>query len=100
MNIFKWDSGERIGTISDQGVIDTLVNDLQNARSSSTANMDFALPDYRLVFIHDDRTIFKVGYYKEIIDLGVTGRYWWKDRMYNLTMELSSITELEKMSNE
>ncbi|MBA2173768.1 hypothetical protein H0266_02540 [Halobacillus locisalis] len=100
VNIYKWESEEHIGTISDQGKIDTLVNDLHKSRSSSTANMDFALPDYLLVFLHGERTVLQVGYYTEIQDLGVEGRYWWKDRMYNLKTELSSITKLEEMSNE
>lgn len=37
--------------------------------------MDFEDPDYRLRFQQDEKTVFQLGYFKEMMELGVNGHY-------------------------
>ncbi|MFA9556670.1 hypothetical protein ACERII_05135 [Evansella sp. AB-rgal1] len=63
---------------------------LSNADSLSTANMDFANPDYKLVFISREEVVYELGYYNNSMNLGIVGRYWdfQKDGLYGVTKKL------------
>ncbi|GAB4074268.1 hypothetical protein GCM10028778_17710 [Barrientosiimonas marina] len=75
IEVFKSDSDELIAAIDDADFIDKLVNELDNARTKTTANIDYRSPDYELFFKNNDKTIFHIGYYQEVMDLGINGRY-------------------------
>ncbi|SFM07086.1 hypothetical protein SAMN04487943_107113 [Gracilibacillus orientalis] len=75
IGVYERDSDEQIATIDDKEFIEELVNSLDNAKTGSTANMNFELPDYDLHFNNDEETLFKIGYYKKLVNLGVEGRY-------------------------
>jgi hypothetical protein len=87
-----WDSDAIIATFEDKEFINELVKELDNANTSSTANMDFKSPDYKLLFKNNEDTLFELGYYSQIMKLNVEGRYWDfnKDKMYNVKHKLPS----------
>jgi hypothetical protein len=90
IEVVDWNTEELITNITDQDFIQKLINELGNATSISTANMDFAGPDYKLVFKDKDEVIYELGYYKSAKNLGVIGRYWdfKKDVFYGVTLRL------------
>ena len=80
-----------ITTIDDGAVIDKLTKKLNRANTSSTANMDYPLPDNRLLFFsNENKSIFEIGYYHDIVNLGVRGRYLdvESDTMYKVKFPL------------
>jgi hypothetical protein len=87
-----WDSDEIIATFEDKEFINELVKEIDNANTSSTANMDFKSPDYKLLFKNNEDTLFELGYYSQVMKLNVEGRYWDfnKDEMYNVKLKLPS----------
>lgn len=67
---------ETIAVITDSLFIDTLVEDLETAASSSTDNMDIMSPEYNLLFLDSEETIIQeLGYYIDEKDFGVIGSY-------------------------
>ncbi|SDB81901.1 hypothetical protein SAMN05421734_101149 [Pelagirhabdus alkalitolerans] len=93
IDIYDWESAEKVERIDDQTFIEELVETLDRAHTESTANMDFVSPDYELQFQHNEETLFELGYYVDVMDLGTEGRYWDfnNDEMYDVTMELPVI---------
>ncbi|GEL77819.1 hypothetical protein [Tenuibacillus multivorans] len=91
IEVYQWDSGELVSTIQDKEFIEKLVNQLDSARTGSTADMDFAAPDYRLLFKHNEATLFQFGYFKETVRLNVKGRYWDSNasEMYEVDIKLA-----------
>ncbi|MDQ0159686.1 DUF5301 domain-containing protein [Alkalibacillus salilacus] len=91
IEVYEWNSEERVATIDDQEFIEELVKKLDNARTASTAEMSIPVnPDYDVHFKNDDQTLFNFSYYKEVINLGVEGRYRNvnEDTMYNVELQL------------
>ncbi|MCA1010776.1 hypothetical protein [Halobacillus halophilus] len=88
IEVYEWDKNRLVATIVDQEFIKTLVNKLDGARTSSTENMDFEMPDYKLLFKHDKEVIYEIGYYKEVVHLGLEGQYWESDQIYGVKMKL------------
>lgn len=83
------DSDEFITTITDSSFINSLVEELEYANSSSTAMMDIPNADYRLLFLDsEDIIIQEIDYYIEEIDFGVVGRYHASDLHLAVTTEL------------
>ncbi|SDJ14604.1 hypothetical protein [Salimicrobium halophilum] len=75
IDVYEWDSEKLVATIDDEGFIEELVTELDQASTASTANMDFKLPEYEVHFKNEEETLLKLGYFKKSIDLGVEGRY-------------------------
>jgi hypothetical protein len=76
IEVYDWETKELITTISDKEFIEELVNKLNNTNTGSTANMDFRSPDYKLLFKNDEETVYEIGYYNQVMNLSVKGRYW------------------------
>ncbi len=82
--------GDLIKEITDKALIDDLVKDLKKADTGTTANLDFLPPEYELYFKTDDEVVYEMGYFTEVKDLDLDGRYWDfnNDRMYSVDHEL------------
>lgn len=76
IDVSEWQGDEVVDVIDDGDFIGSLVNDLDSANTETTADLDFESPDYRLEFQDDDETLLELGYYEQVMDLGVEGRYW------------------------
>ncbi|QDI90929.1 hypothetical protein EPH95_06835 [Salicibibacter halophilus] len=90
IEVYEWDSDEQIAIIEDIEYIEELVIELDNARTETTANLDYELPDYELLFKNDEETVFDIGYYNQLMNLGVEGRYLdvSEDLIYGLELQL------------
>lgn len=90
IEVYEWGSDELVATIDEKEFIEELVIELDSARTASTASMDFESPDYELHFNNDGETLFKMGYYKKVMNLDVEGRYidFSEDIMYNVELQL------------
>ncbi|WP_076558176.1 hypothetical protein [Salimicrobium flavidum] len=75
IEVYEWDSEKLVASIEDEGFIEELVTELDQAGTASTANMDFQSPNYEVHFNNNEETLLKLGYFKESMDLGVEGRY-------------------------
>lgn len=83
------DTEEIVTVITDSSIIDPLVDELEHADSSSTANLDIMLPEYRLLFLDSEENVIQdIGYYREEKEFGVVGRYLTSDRLLAVTTEL------------
>src|SRR5699024_8897728 len=75
IEIYVYNEVKVMDEIKDKEQIDKLVNALDIARTASIANLDFELPDYKLFFKNEaGEELFMIGYYKEVVNLGVEGR--------------------------
>src|SRR5699024_5679472 len=91
IEMYEYGEDILIDTIEDEEFIKKLVKKLDKATTESTANIDFELPDYELVFKNaEDEELFNIGYFKDVTDLGVKGRYWKEneDLMYKVDLEV------------
>ncbi len=88
IEVYKWDSEELWSVIEDQGIIDKLVRELDSANTHSTENIDFPMPDYNLLFKNKETVLYEIGYYSEVVDLGIEGQYWEFDRIFGVKLEL------------
>ncbi len=88
IEVYKWDSEELWSVIEDQGIIDKLVRELDSANTHSTENIDFPMPDYNLLFKKKETVLYEIGYYSEVVDLGIEGQYWEFDRIFGVKLEL------------
>lgn len=91
IEVYEWGSEELIATIDEKEFIEELVKKLDSARTASTASMDFESPDFDLHFNNNyGETLFKLGYYKKVMNLDVEGRYidFSEDIVYNVELEL------------
>ncbi|MCZ0701679.1 hypothetical protein J2T56_000112 [Natronobacillus azotifigens] len=96
IEVRSWEDRERIGVIDDEEFIEGLVEELENANTATTANLDVISPDYHLVFFHNDEVIKELGYYEQEKNFGgVTGRYidFPSGDHYGVTTELTLIRE-------
>lgn len=82
--------GQYITEITDQSFIDDLVKGLEHADTGTTANLSFLPPEYKLYFKAEDETVHEMGYFAEMADLNLEGRYWdfSNKRMYGIDNEL------------
>ncbi|SDI28049.1 hypothetical protein SAMN04487975_11433 [Planococcus glaciei] len=64
-----------VSKIEDKKFIKKLIGELNEAETAYTGTMDFEDPDYRLRFQQDEKTVFQLGYFKEMMELGVNGHY-------------------------
>ena len=90
IDVYEWNGEERIETIDDLKFIEELVKELDDAKTHSTAHIDWALPDYKLLFKHDNEVLYEIGYCKEIQNFGdgAVGRYWEFDKLYEVSTKL------------
>lgn len=88
IDVYEWKSEELVATIEDKEFIDELVKDLNNAKTSSTESMDFADPEYKLLFKSLEEIIYEIGYYKSVMSLGIEGQYLEFDRIYGVKLNL------------
>ena len=91
IEVYEGGSEELIATIDEKEFIEELVKKLDSARTASTASMDFESPDFDLHFNNNyGETLFKLGYYKKVMNLDVEGRYidFSEDIVYNVELEL------------
>lgn len=76
IDVYEWDGDTLVTSIEDNELIDELIEELNSANTASTADMDYPLPEYELIFKNDENEdVFKIGYYNEVMNLGVKGRY-------------------------
>ncbi|SIS45479.1 hypothetical protein [Salimicrobium flavidum] len=76
IEVYEWESEELVATIEDEEFIDGLVKELDNAATESTANKDFASPEFELHFKSGEDTLLEMGYYTKVMNFDVEGRYW------------------------
>jgi hypothetical protein len=90
IQVYEWDSEKLIATINDKDFIEALIKELDNAKTHSTANIDWSLPNYKLLFKHDSEVLYEIGYCKDILNFGngAVGRYWEFDKLYEVSTEL------------
>ena len=90
IEVYEWDSEKLIDTIDDKEFIEELVKELDNARTHSTENIDWAMQDYKLLFKHNGEVLFEIGYCKDIQNFGngAEGRYWEFDKHYEVSTKL------------
>lgn len=90
LEVYEWDSEKLVTTIDDEGFIEELLTELDQASTASTANMDFQSPNYEVHFNNDGETLLKLGYYTGRIDLGMEGSYLGLDEgtLYNVNLPL------------
>lgn len=95
IEVLDWHNDEYIATITDENFIKDLQEQFASAKTSSTAAVDFVSPDYKLLFKRDEEITLEIGYYHQIMNLGVEGRYWdfKKDRMYGVSLELPRLID-------
>lgn len=75
IEIYGFQNGELVSKIEDKKFIKKLIGELNEAETAYTGTMDFEDPDYRLRFQQDEKTVFQLGYFKEMMELGVNGHY-------------------------
>ncbi|UTR10363.1 hypothetical protein MM300_21235 [Evansella sp. LMS18] len=88
IEVYEWDSEELVAIIDDKEFIDQLLKELDNARTSSTENMDIPMPDYNLMLKNNEKVLYEIGYYKEVMNFGIEGQYWEFDRLFGVKLEL------------
>lgn len=90
IEVYEWDDENLIDTIVDKEFIEELVNKLEIARTHSTATIDWAGPDYKLLFKHNNEVMYEIGYCKEIQNFGngAVGKYWEFDKLYEVSTKL------------
>ncbi|SET47505.1 hypothetical protein SAMN05216389_11242 [Oceanobacillus limi] len=90
IEVYEWNSEKLMDTIEDQVFIEELTSELDNAKTHSTANIDWAMPDYQLLFKDDNEVLYEIGYCNEIQNFGsgAVGRYWESDKLYEVSTEL------------
>lgn len=83
-------SDELIATIDDQEFIKSLTEELDHAETYGTDAVDWSGPDYQVVFKHEDKTVFEIGYNTELLRLGVggEGRYSKHEKLFEVATEL------------
>jgi hypothetical protein len=87
--VLDWRNEEHITKITDHEFITKLINELSNA-NRSTAKVDIPNPDYKVILISGNQTVYEFGYYREAMQIGVIGRYWniKEDCLYGVTLKL------------
>lgn len=91
IKVYEYNTDTLVDSIEDEETINELVKQLNGAKTASTATFDFELPAYELAFKNKkDEEIFTVGYFTDIVNLGVAGRYWDgnEELMYEVEMKL------------
>ncbi|RLQ91426.1 hypothetical protein [Planomicrobium sp. Y74] len=91
IEVRSWHGEVYITTIDDKELIEELVHDLENAEINSTANVDWAGPDYKLLFKNGEEVLYELGYVDEEMNFGegATGRYWEEsDQLYKVDIGL------------
>lgn len=86
IEVYGWESEELVSVIDDQEIIDKLVRELDSANTHSTENIDFPMPDYNLLLKNKDTVLYEIGYYSEVVDLGIEGQYWEFDRIFGVKL--------------
>ncbi|RLQ91302.1 hypothetical protein [Planomicrobium sp. Y74] len=83
-------SEELIATIEDQELIESLTEELDHAETHGTEAVDWGGPDYQLVFKHEDKTVYEIGYDTDLLRLGVggEGRYSKHEKLFEVATEL------------
>jgi hypothetical protein len=76
IEVYEWVSDDKIATITDEAFMTELVKFLNKANYDNTSNKDFRSPDYKVNLLNNSKTIYTLGYYNNVMDLGsVEGRY-------------------------
>ncbi|GGA90354.1 hypothetical protein [Ornithinibacillus halotolerans] len=91
IEVYVWKDNSFVTTIEDKEWIDELIEELNKAITHSTADMDYPSPDYKLIFKNaQDEDVFQIGYFIEVVKLGVKGRYVdvYEDVMYKVDLKL------------
>ena len=90
IEVYNYDEDTLVDTIEDEELIYNLVEKLDKASTHTTAFMDFELPDYKLIFKNGEKEVYEIGYYIEVMHLGIKGRYWKADEdlIYGVKLEL------------
>ena len=67
-----------------------VAEELDHAETYGTHAVDWSGPDYQLVFKHEDKTIYEIGYNTELLRLGVggEGRYSKHQKLFEVATEL------------
>ncbi|WP_404457681.1 hypothetical protein [Sutcliffiella horikoshii] len=90
MEIYYWEDENLIDTIEDKGFIKEHVQNLENAKTHSTASIDWVVPDNMLLFKHNNEVLYEIGYCKEIKNFGrgAMEKYWEFDKLYEIGTKL------------
>src|SRR5699024_4599494 len=75
IEVYDWVETKLIQTIEDEGMIKQLQQSLEDVSTYSTANLDYPLPPYKLVFKDDEERVFFIGYYDEVVNLNGKGQF-------------------------
>lgn len=91
IEVYRWNSETLVATIDDQEFIENLEDELDRAETEGTETIDWAGPDFRLVFKSDDDDVLhEIGYCTEIqtFTIGSEGRYWKQEKLFEVVTEV------------
>ena len=75
IEVVNWDTLEHVGYMDDLALIRKLVRELDQAETISIANRNIDAPEYKLIFFEQEKKLYELGYYLEVMDIGVSGRF-------------------------
>ena len=75
IEIVTWDTLEHVGYLDDLALIRKLVRELDQAENMSIANTNIAAPEFKLIFFEQETKLYELGYYVELLDIGLAGRF-------------------------
>ncbi len=84
------DNEELIATIDDPEFAKKLIEELDHAETYGTEAVDWGGPNYQLVFKHEDKIVYEIGYNTDLLRLGVggEGRYSKHEKLFGVETEL------------
>lgn len=90
IEVYEWDSEVWIATIEDEEFVGALEDELDHAETFGTGTVDWAGPEYRLLFKHGDKELHEIGYSTTLLnfEIGGVGRYWKAEKLYAVETEL------------
>ncbi|KGX91899.1 hypothetical protein [Pontibacillus marinus] len=82
-----------VNEVTDQKLIEKIVDELQSADKETTHNIDLPNPELTLAIYHKDEELIRVGYYKRLLHLdGGSGMYMYEGYLYEVKTPLPSST--------
>ncbi|WP_100333847.1 hypothetical protein [Bacillus alkalisoli] len=91
IEIVKWDTMEHVAYLDDLALIRKLIRELDSAETLSIATRNIAAPEYKLLFFQQETKLYELGYYLEVMNIGLSGRYldYNSEGLYGVTIRLN-----------
>ena len=75
IEIVKWDTLEHVAYMDDLALVRKLIRELNSAETMSIDTRNIVAPEFKLLFFQENTKLFELGYYREVLDIGLAGRY-------------------------